>query len=311
MTAVVIGGLALLVVAAVIWARVHSARSDRRSMESYGHGLSALGDITRRGASPTVPRVIAREDALRPHGDTAARGRSRSVVHHAGPTRPGAGQLPVGRSEIAKPAAPISEVARPLLFDAAEPADAGAERPGQPDRGSGAPPAELDRSRPSHGRKVTVAAFAAVALAVVAISAAAVELTGGSPNAKTPGTTHSRVPPSSTVTSTTRVVKSKATVVRPVSIAGVDATFAVPPGHYKLSFTGVSGACWIGIGKQLGASTLLWAETVQKGSRASYVASGPLAVELGAPEYASVRINGVRVKIPAGVTAYNLLFTAG
>jgi hypothetical protein len=96
-----------------------------------------------------------------------------------------------------------------------------------------------------------------------------------------------------------------------VSIAGVDATFDVPPGHYKLSFTAVSGACGVGIGKQLGASTLLWAETVQKGSRASYVASGPLAVELGAPEYASVRINGVRVKIPAGVTAYNLLFTAG
>ncbi|MHB1508162.1 MAG: hypothetical protein ACYCST_00715 [Acidimicrobiales bacterium] len=341
MTAVVIGALAVLVVAALIWARVHSARSDRRSMESYGHGLSALGDITRRGGSPTGPRAIPRENAGRPHVDTAAPGRSRGVGHRAGPTRPESGQAPIGRPEIAKPPAPISAATRPLLFDAAEPAEARPERLDPSDSGSGAPSADLDRSGPSKGRRASadldrsgpskgrrasadldrsgpskgrrasVAALAAAALAVVAISAAAVELTGGSPSAKSSGRAHNTVSPSSTVTSTTVVAKPKATVVRPVSIAGVDATFDVPPGHYKLSFTAVSGACWVGIGKQLGASTLLWAETVQKGSRASYVASGPLAVELGAPEYASVRINGVRVKIPAGVTAYNLLFTAG
>ncbi len=311
MTAVAIGGLALLVVVGLIWARAHSARSDRRSMESYGQGLSALGDITRRGASPTGPRVIARDAAGRPHVDTAASGRARDIVQHDGLTRSGAVQSPIGRPKIAGPSASSSPATKPLVFDAAEPAEARPERPGEPDSGPAAPSADSDRSRPSNGRRVTVGAFAAAALAVVAIAAAAVALTGGSPAAKAPGTTHSRVPPSSTVTSTTRVVRSKATVVRPVSISGVDATFDVPPGHYKLSFAGVSGACWIGIGKQLGASALLWSETVQKGSRASYVASGPLVVELGAPEYASVRINGVRVKIPAGVTAFNLLLTSG
>jgi hypothetical protein len=205
LTAVVIGALAVLVVAALIWARVHSARSDRRSMESYGHGLSALGDITRRGGSPTGPRAIPRENVGRPHVDTAAPGRSRGVGYRAGPTRPESPQAPIGRPEIAKPPAPISAATRPLLFDAAEPAEARPERLDQSDSGSGAPSADLDRSGPSKGRRASVVALAAAALAVVAISAAAVELTGGRRSAKWRVRGLIPVSPSCTVTSTTCV----------------------------------------------------------------------------------------------------------
>lgn len=158
-------------------------------------------------------------------------------------------------------------------------------------------------------RRLSVGAVAI--LGVLAIVTAAVLMTGTSSPKATPRTAaHTHTPPTSVVTSTTRETTTTAAGVTPISVSGNDLTFKVPSGHYTLSFSGVGGACWVGIETGLGSGTYLWNETVPSGITGSYKASGPLAVALGAPEFVAVTVNGVPVKIPKGVTAYNLVFAA-
>lgn len=271
MTDSIISGLVVVVVVvAVIWARARSARSDRRSMESYGHGLAALGDITKRTVPSSSVRAVPRADAGRTQvrTDIVTLGKDATIEPEGG--EQGAG----------------------------EQGEHPAQATGLPD----------GRATSSEGRKVTVAVVAG--LAVLLIVAAAVLLTGGTPTAKSVPNKHRRLPPASSSTSTTSIPRKTTAVVRPISTSGTDATFKMPSRHYRLAFSGVSGACWIGIAPSLGASGLLWSETVQNGSTLTYLASGPVAVELGAPEYASVKVNGAHVAIPKGVTVYNLVFVS-
>ena len=157
-------------------------------------------------------------------------------------------------------------------------------------------------------RKIVVGSVAA--LAVVLILAAAVLLTlHGSPHrVATPPAGHNTTS-TSTTTSTTVVTTTTTPVLKAVSTSGDSATYKAPSGRYTLRFTTTSGACWVGVQPSVGSGTYLFSSTVAAGSAASYKGSGLLAVQLGAPEYVSVTLDGVPVQMPPGATYYDLVFS--
>ena len=66
MIALVIVVLAVLVVAAIVWTRVASARSAAKSVETYERALGALGEVSKRTES-TGFRILPHEETGRPH----------------------------------------------------------------------------------------------------------------------------------------------------------------------------------------------------------------------------------------------------
>jgi hypothetical protein len=67
--------------------------------------------------------------------------------------------------------------------------------------------------------------------------------------------------------------------------------------------------CWVGI-QQTAGGPWVWEETVQAGQQATYHASGPILVRLGAPTQVSITLDGVSVQLPSSNTqAYDLTFT--
>ena len=61
--AAIVGGLILLAVAALAWARISAARAERRSIDGYGRALGALGEVARRSEFSGNVRIIPRENA--------------------------------------------------------------------------------------------------------------------------------------------------------------------------------------------------------------------------------------------------------
>jgi hypothetical protein len=74
MTPLLIVGLVVVIGLMITWTRVGLHRSDRRSMESYGHALDVLGGVAARSDRPARIRVAGHEDA------TAAQGRADALV---------------------------------------------------------------------------------------------------------------------------------------------------------------------------------------------------------------------------------------
>ena len=335
------GGIVLIVIVVIVAARVHAARSERHSVETYGHGLAALGDVAKRSGSSASVRVLPREEVARAHVRTGVPPGQAGPDSGGPSTAPGGdGRPPAGgggagarRPSGPPPRRPVVSIPLPegdLSFE-----DRGEEwggtgksalrQPGEgateaDSRSSARPPvmpAAADGSRwlvspgalrrPGPVRKTTVAAAAVLLILTAGVLLAVMGGTRAARSgAKAP---HHR--PSSASTSTTAVTTTTAPLVRPISTSGDDGTFKVPPGHYILAFTTTNSACWVGIETGLGSGSFFWDETVQAGSSASFRGSGPLAVVLGAPEYlSSVTLNGVPVEIPKGITAYNLVFAS-
>ena len=64
--AIVVVVLAVLVVTAIVWARVTSARSATKSVETYERALGVLGEVSKRTES-TGFRILPHEETGRPH----------------------------------------------------------------------------------------------------------------------------------------------------------------------------------------------------------------------------------------------------
>lgn len=56
-----------VVVVAASWARVASARAERRSVEGYGRVLDTLGDVSKRSEAGTTARSSSASELARPH----------------------------------------------------------------------------------------------------------------------------------------------------------------------------------------------------------------------------------------------------
>lgn len=116
----------------------------------------------------------------------------------------------------------------------------------------------------------------------------------------------SQPPASSTTTSTTR----PKTLV-PTSSSSSVVAFDLASTSYVLTFadSGTAG-CWVGVQANAGGPWL-WMTTLAPGQSATYRASGPTVVRLGAPKYVGVQVNGVPAELPGYSLPYDLVFRAG
>lgn len=328
MTAYIAGAVVVvLVVVGIAWSRLRAGHSDRRSMETYGHGLAALGDVTRRTSTASSVRVLPNETASRPHAGSEAPTASGVPTHQPPPDKTRADGREDDEAEVAplgaEPAVPSQRPTASIRlpederrFDDAgtAPAEPGralrepAERPPFGPRSYARPGDGMGRQ--SAGRKLVVAGTAAVAVAAIVAAAVLLTLHHG-PHVAGGTTTTTRAGIRATTTTTTVATTTTIAPVKPVSTTATSATFTVPRAHYILRFAASTSPCWVGVEPGTGGGTYLWTDTVQVGSKGHYLASGPVAVQLGAPEYISVTLDGVPLQIPSGATYYELIFTAG
>ncbi len=330
MIVIVIGVLAALVVAALVWARIASARSESRSVETYEHALDVLGEVSKRTESAAF-RILPHEETGRPHvgrpleerGDVPPPRRPGARPSSPGPLAsqrlPPAGQPKFRFSQPGRPGGGETAGAQPTGDAGHEAAErgsqvgpaggAGAEERSTPVRRgrltTGAPASRGGAHQPSFHRRRQVmtrrvATGGAGAVAVAAVAVAAILLSGGRGHPpKTTSTTLHRSTGGSTTTTTLRTTTTIPTSIKPTSVTSSDVSFAVPSGKYTLSFQAVGGACWVGI-EQTTAGPWLFSQTLNSGQSATYKGSGSLVVRLGAPVHIGLDVNGLVAKLPNG-----------
>jgi hypothetical protein len=337
----VIAVLAVLVVAAIVWTRVASARSAAKSVETYERALGALGEVSKRTES-TGFRILPHEETGRPHvGRPIDEAGGEAPTAHRDVPTPGQGQL--SSSRLAPAGEPKLRFSGPNWVpgrvpaahqqtgdqerdgqEAGLPADAGTvagARVRSPLAGARVPGTAEARARgqaykspAERHRQVMVrraAAGAATAVAVVAAVAAAISLSsGGGRRATLPTTTtvHSGGGGRTTTSTTTTLPTS----LKPTSVTRSNIAFTVPSGSYTLAFQAAGGACWVGVEHTTAGPSGPWlfAETLTAGQSATYKGSGALVMTLGAPAHIGFTVNGLAAEIPSGITQpYNVELT--
>ncbi|MHB1974928.1 MAG: RodZ domain-containing protein, partial [Acidimicrobiales bacterium] len=168
---------------------------------------------------------------------------------------------------------------------------------------------EIGRNgRPSPERTIRRAATgAAAAVAIGALAVGSYQL--ASHKSGTPASTSTTSPARGAQTTTTRrrathprpstAPTVAPSTLQPTSTSASVVTYQVPATTYTVSFAAASGACWLGAQQQAsGPYVRMW--TLAPGAQASYAASGPLVVKIGAPRYVSISVNGTPLVLPAG-----------
>lgn len=285
--ALIVVGLILLTAAVFAWARISAARAEGRSIETYGHALGVLGDVSRRGESSGSVRILTRDTTHGAH--VRATG---AVGEFPAPVAPRPGQSPQ-RPVPAAPAPVIPRIslavpARPLRFDdtvapaltrqlaGPSAASPGGTRPGSPDEVGPGPPdeerADLEgedradspgdgradspgpRWRQVSGRRLASASAAGVAVLLATVGA--LQLTGGGhPAAGTGGGTTRpghNTPPAAPATSHSGSgaldPSGAAQRLVPTSTTTTDVSFRVPSRTYLLTFSDIGTTdCWVGV----------------------------------------------------------------
>jgi len=167
----------------------------------------------------------------------------------------------------------------------------------------------------SSRRMAVTGAAAAVALLAVALLGWKLAGSGGHKSASPPATNssgshhrasggHHHAPSPSTTTTLPSTLK-------PVSTSSTVVAFNVTSKSYVLTFadSGTEG-CWIGVQASQNGPWL-WMTTLGPGQAATYDASGPTVVRLGAPKYVGVKVDGVPAELPGFSLPYDLTFSAG
>jgi hypothetical protein len=162
------------------------------------------------------------------------------------------------------------------------------------------------------GRRVATGAAAAVAL--LAVGLLGWKLAGSSPHrsGSPPATTRARHRSGGHhVTGSPTTTTTAPSTLQPTSTSSTDVAFSVPTKSYVLTFddSGTQG-CWIGVQAALNGPWL-WMTTLGPGQSATYSASGPTVVRLGAPRYVGVKVNGITAALPGYSLPYDLTFSAG
>jgi hypothetical protein len=346
--ALVVAVLAVLVIAAIVWARVGAARSEHKSVETYEHALDVLGEVSKR-TEHTAFRILPHEETGRPHvgrridpaGGEVSQGRMDVGS-------PGEGQLvarrlpPAGEPKLrfsgrGRPAVDEPEVSQEAGDQGRDDRHAGAKRGAPPATASGAavhtrpasdhaqvtgtaeagPHRVVYRSSADRHRQVIArraATGVAAAAAVAAVVVAAIFLAGGGAHHATtvPPVIHhpggSRLTTTTTTTATTTTLPTR---LKPTSVSLSNVAFTVPSATYTLRFQATGGLCWVGV-EHTTAGPWLFAETLGSGQSATYKGSGALIVRLGAPAYIGLTVNGLVAELPSGLKqTYSVDLTPG
>jgi hypothetical protein len=188
-----------------------------------------------------------------------------------------------------------------VVFDADADADAGRRlRAGDRDV------ERNGRPRPERTiRRAATGAAAAVAIGALAVGGyqLASHKSGSTPSqslpthptAAPPHVRHQRTAPSQTTT----VPTAAPSTLEPSSTSPSVVTYQLHAPSYTVSFSVASGACWLGAQQLVGGPYVkMW--TLAPGQQASYAASGPLVVKIGAPRYVTISVDGTPLALPAG-----------
>lgn len=319
MIAVVIGVLAVLVVAAIIWARIGASRAENRSVETYERALGVLGEVSKRTES-TGFRILPHEETGRAHvskrtepGQPAAPPETQAVADQPAPLA--SRRLPPAGEPKLRVSGPSLSARRPPAGEGS--ADNLGEGPARRALAGAAAArarqaaynASSERKRQVLARRAATGATAAVALAALAVAGLYLSGGGKSPNKK--GTTTTTLHrggsggrTTSTTTSshnTTTTTTTVATSVSPISLAPV--TFRVPAGSYTLGFQVNGGDCWVGV-ERSSAGPWLFNQTLAGGQSVTYRGSGTLQVTLGAPAHFAMTLDGLAAQLPKSTQVY-------
>jgi hypothetical protein len=116
---------------------------------------------------------------------------------------------------------------------------------------------------------------------------------------------------STTTTTTIAPVATTPSTLRPLSSSTTLATYEAPAGTYTVTFKATTGECWLGAQRAVDTTAYLQMWSLGPGETASYTASGPLVVKIGAPKYVKVEVDGIPVVLPPGnVQAFDISFVA-
>ena len=314
MIALVLVGLAVVILIAVAWAVVGRGRSDRRSMQSYEHALHVLGDVSKRSDAAARIKPISRSQADHGH------------VRTEWGEEPAAEAEPRHESASApEPAQPEGErvkiVGVPGRFD--DDSDA-FERSREQDElemvvpfattkvaiGPPRPLAQQHRFPVAWGRLASVAAVLVILAGLAFAGTRLLTAPSGRHQSTLPPVKHHHsgggTLPSSTTSTTPTTLPD---VLVPVSTSPTDVVFTAPRGTYTVGLQDAGGICWVGI-QQVAGGPYVWEETLYSGQTASYNASGALVIRIGAPEYLGVKVNGMTARLPSYVQPYDVTFNS-
>jgi hypothetical protein len=327
--AVVIGVLAVLVIAAIIWARVSASRSENKSVETYEHALGVLGEVSKRTES-TGFRILPHEETGRPHvakrtdsagretGEKSQDAKLRAQAPLASRRLPPAGEP---KLRFSGPGRPLSEpdadgsgdeVVETGVPVAGAGSYLGSARAPVPDSARGHSrvlyDSAADRRRQVLTRRIATASAATVAVAAVVIASIYLSSGGGGRGALSPTTTTTHRSGGGVTTTSTNPNQSTTTTTLPTSLKPTSTspvTFAVPARSYTLAFQATGGPCWVGIEAST-AGPWLFSETLAAGQAATYKGSGTLIVRLGAPVHFYLTVDGLKALLPTYTQAYSL-----
>ncbi|HUZ43525.1 MAG TPA: hypothetical protein VMU63_03920 [Acidimicrobiales bacterium] len=169
--------------------------------------------------------------------------------------------------------------------------------------------------RPRIGRRIAIAAAVTVIVlvAVLGLTGAtgpkhkgSAKLAAASTGASTPAASPSRHR-SASVTTTTATNGP----VTPTSSSPTEASYVLPASAGLLSVTisAVSGPCWAEAGPTSGGA-VSWEATIEQGQQHALAAGSQWWLRLGAPEYATVMVNGRQLELPVTSQPLTLSVTA-
>ncbi|MCL5047350.1 MAG: DUF4115 domain-containing protein [Firmicutes bacterium] len=165
-----------------------------------------------------------------------------------------------------------------------------------------------------------ISTVAASVVAVAALSAGIAELTSsntgsnqtalasGQHLSKTKSNISAKTPKKQAVK--TPPVNSGSNGIAPISASPSVVSYAAPKGTYTITIkASPQGQCWVGVQSKANGP-YLWMSTISPGSSATYHASGPIVVRVGAPPYATIEVNGLEVSFPkSNVQPFDMVFT--
>jgi hypothetical protein len=175
--------------------------------------------------------------------------------------------------------------------------------------------------RPRMGRRVVVASTATVVVILIALGIAGAASGPGRSHVKTnskgPAATQAARTSGAAAGSHGRPGSGSATRASGQTTATTSATGSIPPsstaagsvrflmapgsGPFALTIAAAGGSCWTEVSPSSGSS-ISWAGTVADGSQRVLAPGSSWWLRLGAPEYATVTVNGRRLQLPTSST---------
>ena len=304
MTTAIIVGVIVLVGAVVARATWRRAADERQSVQEHQHTLETLRHMADRRAEASQARQASRAAPAAPA--VRRRPRTPSPPRSASGARGADGARSARRAPRVTPAEAERAGGEVVVFVDHSLGAPGAGPAVMPE--PGAPRSPLRRPvvaglRAAPGRSRVPFVTAAVAVVVVAAIVVVVVVTSGPPGhratARSATTTVPHRPRTGAGAGHGRRSSGapSSTADVPASETAGAATYAAPGAAYTVVLR-ATGSCWV-LATETTTGRVLWTGTMSGGQTQSLVATGDMALRLGAASDVSVSMDGTQVQLPA------------